>query len=100
MDLALHVWKSDKYDEEEWFNVKALYLLHIAKQLSDDQCGERCALLSDIIKVNHIPSKVLSEYKIWKQQNEQVYYQKEQTDISINYSSLRDLFLNLSTIVE
>lgn len=100
MDIALLIWKSDIYDEEEWFNVKALYLLDMATQLTDDQCGERCALLQDIVKVKHIPSKVVSEYKLWKQQNEQVYYQKEETNITIDHSSLNDLFLNLSTIVE
>lgn len=100
MDIAFFVWKTDSYDEEEWINTKALYLLHMAKGLTDDQCGERCALLKDMLKYKHIPKEVSSSYNLWKQQNDQVYYQKEETSLTIDYCSLSDLFLNLSTIVE
>tara|TARA_B100000674_G_scaffold144693_1_gene114295 strand:- start:4443 stop:5306 length:864 start_codon:yes stop_codon:yes gene_type:complete len=100
MDIALNVWKSDHYDKEEWTNLKALHLLEMAKKLSDDQCGERCALLKDIVEEKSIPGNVLSEYKIWKQQNEQVYYQKEETNQTITYSPLIDLFQNLQSLVE
>lgn len=100
MDIALNVWKSDIYDKEEWNSLKASYLLNMAEKLDDDKCGEKCALLKDIVQVKSIPNTVLAQYNIWKQQNDQVYFQKEETNMSITYSSLKDLFQSLQVIVE
>ena len=97
MDVACNVWKSDKYDREERDAMHAQYLLSVAQQMEDDRCGEKVALLKDVVET--APQAVVSQYNIWKQQNEQVYYQKEETDFKIAYSSLQDLFRNLQTIV-
>lgn len=99
MDVACNVWKSDKYDREERDIMHAQYLLSVAQQMEDDKCGEKVALLKDVVEKKATPPTVVSEYNIWKQQNEQVYYQKEETDFKITYSSLQDLFQNLQTIV-
>lgn len=100
MDVANHLWISDQYDEEECNNLKAEYLLDQAlKTMTDDQCGERCGLLKDIVKLKTTPSHVKAQYNIWKQQNEQVYFQKEETCKTIISVSLTDLFQNLQVIV-
>jgi len=82
-------------DKEEWNSLKASYLLNMAEKLDDDKCGEKCALLKDIVQVKSISNTVLAQYNIWKQQNDQVYFQKEETDMTISYSSLKDLFQSL-----
>lgn len=99
MDIANHVWKSDDKDKSEWTILKAYYLWNIAKSLEDDKCGEKIALLKDIVPIKEIPEKIKSEYKIWKQQNEQVYYGAEETDHKIIFSSLKDLFQTLEDAV-
>ena len=45
-----------------------------------------------------VPEYVKAEYTKWKQQNEQVYFGKEHTEIEINPSSLENLFQNLPDI--
>ena len=54
--------------------------------------GEKVALLKDIVEYETTPDYVKAEYKTWKQQNDQVYYQEEKTSIEINLLSLEEIF--------
>ena len=101
MDSATCIWKYDQYDIAETNNLKAQYLLDMAqKRLTDDQCGERCALLQDVIECNNTPKYVKAQYNVWKQQNENVYFKKEETTMDITFFPLKDLFQSLKDIVE
>ena len=79
MDVACNVWKYDQKLCQELHELKALYALAIANKLEDDKCGEKVALLKSFTELNVTPEVVQSEYKRLKQQNDQVYFGKEQT---------------------
>jgi hypothetical protein len=98
MDVACNVWKYDQKLCEELGCAKALYALSIANKLDDDKCGEKVALLKDFAELNVTPEVVKSEYKRLKQQNEQVYFGKEQTEVTITPCSLVNLFHSLPDI--
>ena len=85
---------------KELHELKSLYLLQLAKELPDDKCGEKVALLKPLMDNPFTPEIVKSEYTSMKQQNDQVYYDKEETDIKISHSSLEDLFHNLPSASE
>jgi len=95
MDAASNVWEKDPTLLKSMHSMKALHLLELARALDDDKCGERVALLQDVIDMDYTPEVVQAEYKTWKQQNDQVYFQKEDTAIEITYPSLEDLFRTL-----
>ena len=98
MDVACNVWKYDQKLCQELHELKALYALAIANNLEDDKCGEKVALLKSFSELKVTPEVVQSEYMRLKQQNDQVYFGKEQTDLTINPSSLEELFQSLPDI--
>lgn len=98
MDVASNVWEEQDDLTENLYKLKSEYALSIARKLDDDKCGEKVALLKPYQQYSVTPDYVKAEYTKWKQQNEQVYFGKEQTDITINPSSLEDLFQNLPDI--
>ena len=72
--------------------LKSILSFQIAKGLKDDQCGEKLALLEDVIEYKETPENIKSQYITWQQQNESVYYDEIKTDISLPNASLTDLF--------
>lgn len=98
MDVATNVWEQQDDLVEELYALKAEYALSVASKLEDDKCGEKVALLKPYQESSIVPEYVKAEYTKWKQQNQQVYFGKEQTDITINPSSLESLFQNLPDI--
>jgi hypothetical protein len=100
MDTATLLWKSDVYDKQENTILKSKYLLQLANNMDMDACGEKCGLLKSIMNEKNVPKQVKDQYDIWKQQNDQVYFQEEKTTKTIDFSPLTDLFQNLRGIVE
>lgn len=99
MDASTYIWdNSESFDD--LFVLKSKYILHKATQLADDKCGEKVALLKPLQENKVTPEAVISQYKIWKQQNDQVYFGKEETDITITYASIEDLFHTLPGLSE
>ena len=98
MDVASNVWEQKDDLVEKLYSLKAEYALSIASKLEDDRCGEKVALLKPYQQSSVVPEYVKAEYTKWKQQNEQVYFGKEHTEIEINPSSLENLFQNLPDI--
>lgn len=98
MDIASNVWEHQTDLCDRLYTLKTEYALSIASRLEDDNCGEKVALLKPYQDSSLTPEYVKAEYTKWKQQNDQVYYGKEQTDIVINPSSLESLFQSLPDI--
>ena len=94
-EIATILWKQD----EETLNVakyKSKALLELANKMDDNQCGEKIALLQKIVLQEGCTPDVKSQYEIWKQQNDSVYYQMIQTDKKIDVISLEEAFGILS----
>ena len=98
-ELSNVLWK----DEEETVNVityKSKALLELAKKLKDDDCGQKVALLQKIVLEEGCTEDVKSQYEIWKQQNDSVYYQTVQSDKVLEVISLEEAFDILSKSFE
>ena len=96
LEIASKIWKKLDYsnlDERE-----ALLLRQMARKLDDDKCGQRVALMEKAIEL-YSNEEITKDYNMWKQQNDSVYYQKEETNESISLISLEDSFQCLSNIV-
>lgn len=91
-DAAYHLWEHDSDHEKKVHQLKCLHVLECAKALGDDSCGEKVAMLRDFIGNDNTPEIVNAEYITWKQQNDQVYFQKEESSFQITFYSLEDLF--------
>lgn len=68
----------------------------MAKKLSDDDCGERVALLERVVHDAACPEEVQSMHATWKQQNDQVYYKLVASDKRIETISLEAAFQTLT----
>lgn len=99
-DAAYHVWEDDIEVSTLLYRLKCLHVLECARGLDDDKCGEKVAMLRDYIDTANTPEILKAEYTKWDQQNNQVYFQKEETDFEITYPSLEDLFQNLPKSAE
>tara|TARA_B110000008_G_scaffold279776_1_gene328561 strand:+ start:151 stop:474 length:324 start_codon:yes stop_codon:yes gene_type:complete len=95
IELASRLWK--KTDQSQLNVRKALTLKHIAEELTDDECGERVALMKQAVELHDV--KELNDmYKLWKEQNDSVYYNVEETDKTISCLSVQDSFQTLLSI--
>jgi len=95
IELASRLWKN--IDQSQLNVRKALTLKHIAEELTDDECGERVALMKQAVALHDV--KELNDmYKLWKEQNDSVYYNVEETDKTISCLSVQDSFQTLSSI--
>ena len=95
IELASRLWK--KTDQTQLNARKALTLKHIAEELTDDECGERVALMRQAVELHDV--KELNDmYKLWKEQNDSVYYNVEETDKTISCLSVQDSFQILLSI--
>lgn len=99
MDASTYIWDTNE-PTDVLFDLKCNYLLYMANQMNDDRCGEKVALLKPLQDNKLTPEAVVSQYKIWKQQNDQVYFGKEETDSTITYASIEDLFHTLPGLNE
>ena len=79
---------------------KSKALLELANKMEDDKCGEKVALLQKIVLQEGCPEEVKSQYEIWKQQNDSVYYQNVLTDKDVEVISLEEAFGILSKCFE
>jgi len=98
-ELAYLLWRNDE-DLTDVIKYKSKALLELASKLKDDDCGQRVALLQKIVLKEGCPEEVKSQYEIWKQQNESVYYQNVVTDKDVDVISLEDSFDILSKCFE
>ena len=95
---AANVWKQDSTLDVELHKLKCVYLMAMAKNLEDDQCGEKVALLKDVVEFKETPESVKSYFKMINQQNERVYYQEEKTEKKIepmDVAGVVGCFLNI-----
>jgi len=70
----------------------ALALHSIATKMSDDEIGERIALLDKVINKNGVPANVTADYQTWVRQNEQVYFNAVQTKKKLETLTLNEAF--------
>ena len=94
-ELSYLLWKKDE-DILDVINYKAKALLELAQKLEDDECGQKVALLQKIVLKEGCPEDVKSQYEVWRQQNESVYYQSVLTDKKLDIISLKEAFDILS----
>ena len=88
--FGCHLWKQDINPIYE-----RLTYLQMAKQLSDDQMGERLALINNF---KHTPE--CEEYwKTWYQQNQNVYFKEIETKETIKPFTLKEAFQDLSKLI-
>lgn len=95
MELASRLWK--KTDQTQLKVRKALTLKHMAEELTDDECGERVALMKQALALHDV-KELQDLYNLWKQQNDSVYYNVEETERTISYPSVLDSFQTLLNI--
>jgi len=93
-ELASLLWNHDY--TQQLITYKAYLLLEMAKKLSDDDCGERVALLERVVHDAACPEEVQSMHATWKQQNDQVYYKLVASDKRIETISLEAAFQTLT----
>lgn len=98
-EVASLLWKDENYDRPLTI-YHATALKEMTQKLSDDDCGEKVALLQRVVTKEHCPEDVKAMYETLKQQNEQVYYNPVQTDKHIETISLEETFDILSTCLE
>jgi len=99
LDTANMVWKEDPSLANPIMKWKAYHLLEVANAFQDEY-GRKVALLKDIVGVESTPTKVVEEYKAWKQLNDSVYYEKEECEYEITFPSVEDLFQSLPKTAE
>ena len=98
-ELSYLLWKNDE-DILDVIRYKSKALLELANKMQDDECGEKVALLQKIVLQEGCPEEVKSQYEIWKQQNDSVYYQNVVTDKDVEVISLEEAFGILSKCFE
>ena len=96
-ELASHTWKGLIVDDQ-MKSRKALTLRQMAHKLTDDDCGERVALMEEAHTLLPNDINIVNDLKLWKDQNESVYYDKVETDKQITFLSLHEFFRILSTM--
>lgn len=87
-ELSSRLWKSSVKD----YKYMALALHSIATKMSDDEIGERIALLDKVINKNGVPANVTADYQTWVRQNEQVYFNAVQTKKKLETLTLNEAF--------
>ena len=97
LEIASRVWKKLEYTNLA--EREALLLRQMAIAEKEDNCGERVALMKQAVDLCS-NDEILKDYNLWKQQNDSVYYQKEETSQTISLISLEDSFQVLSNIVK
>lgn len=98
-EVASLLWKNENYEKPLTIYL-ATAIKELTQKLSDDDCGEKVALLQRVVAKEHCPEDVKAMYENLKQQNEQVYYNTVQTDKHIETISLEETFDILSTTLE
>lgn len=93
MNLSTKIWTNETTDLHKF---EALYKLSAAKQLSDDQCGEKLALISEFKDMDDI----VPFWNLWKQQNDTVYFKAIQTNITMSHVTLNEAFQDFLKILE
>jgi len=96
-ELASHVWKGLTIDDKLKTR-KALALRQLAHRLTDDDCGQRVALMEEANELLPSDINISNDLKRWRGQNDSVYYHVVETDKTINVVSLHDFFQILSTM--
>jgi len=96
LEIASRIWK--KMDYGNLKEREALLYRQMALKLEDDKSGEKVALLSKA-KELFTNEEIVKDYEMWKQQNDSVYYQVEETSQTISLISLEDSFQCLLNIV-
>ena len=97
LDTAIHIWKNPTIEKELELR-KAAYFHTVAKGLTDDDCGQRVALLNEVM-VEDLPQYIIEDYNTWKKQNEQVYFQVEETNFTPAFPLLQNLLKDLFQIL-
>lgn len=91
MDFSTNLWKSEN---NQLF--KMLTTLEMAKQLPDDQMGERLALIQEFKEMNECSTY----WDTWKQQNDNVFFKAVETKITIKPFTLKEAFQDLSKLLK
>jgi len=97
LELARMIWKRELPIYDTFNKKKALCLRQLAHALTDDQCGERVALLK-IANDLYNDDSITQDLNLWQQQNDSVYFKKVETEQTISLISLEDSFQNLLQI--
>lgn len=97
LELASQIWKNLDYNHLQ--EREALTLRQMAIKLEEDKCGERVALMKKAVDLCS-SDEIVKDYNMWKQQNDSVYYHKEETSQTISLISLEDSFQVLSNIMK
>lgn len=98
-ELSYLLWKNEGYIEDV-IKYKALALLSMTRQMNDDDCGQKIALLEGIVTKDPCPEEVKTEYEKLMQQNLSVYYTPVTTDKTLETISLEEAFRILSKCFE
>jgi hypothetical protein len=96
IEMASRLWK--KIDNTQSDVRHALTLKHMAEELTDDECGERVALMTQALALHDV-KELQDMYNLWKQQNDSVYYNVEETERTISCLSFQDSFQTLLSII-
>ena len=99
MDAAVNLWTEDKAATKLLHELKAMHTLEIVNDMPLDACGEKTALLGAYVGIPGTPDAVLAAHKLLKQQNENVYFQPEETEVVISPLSLKELFHTLPVTI-
>jgi len=99
-DAASNIWKHSEADITEAQRLKCLHVLNIVKEMDDNACGERIALLQPFANTNHASEEFQALYTKLLQLNEAVYYQSVETTRVICPSPLTEIFRNLPKTIE
>jgi hypothetical protein len=89
-ELASRLWGGNIAN----FKYKALYLKSIADSLSDEQIGEKIALLNKVIGETYegVPESIYALQKSLMQVNDQVYFKVIKTELKPDVMSLSEAF--------
>ena len=96
MEIATRIWKKLEYSQLN--RRHALTLKHTAETLSDDDCGQKVALMEHAFELEQ-SDDIKATFDKFKDDNDSVYYKDVKSDITISCLSLEDSFQTLLNII-
>jgi len=95
MEIASRTWKKLEYSQLN--RRHALALKHKAESLTDDECGQKVALLEQALGLDN-SEDIKTAFDKYKDDNDSVYYKTVTTELTISCLSLEDSFQSLLNI--
>jgi len=90
-ELSTLLW-NDEDNKKILLSYKSQALLALAQKIDDDSIGEKVALLDRVVHREGCDEEVVAQYKVWKQQNAQVYFTPVYTEKKIPSVTLAEAF--------